>query len=86
MAKKPTFNDLLLPYGSMLASYDHQVRTDLETKTDDELRAIIAATNLLTETNCWWATFEARKTVSLYAKDILHDRERKKAKADSNAR
>lgn len=62
-------------YGDMFADLVIDIKTDLESKSDEELINVIFETKKLTMTNCAWSTYRMKDTVKEEAEDILRLRE-----------
>ncbi len=50
------------------------LRGMLRSRSDDEIRSIVAACKEPTETNCWWAIYQAAQLLPRAAEQVLRDR------------
>ncbi|HHY45732.1 MAG TPA: hypothetical protein GX506_00330 [Firmicutes bacterium] len=75
---------LLNPFALVVAELDghcsvgtiaRALRGMLRSRSDDEIRAIAAACDSPTETNCWWATYSAARILRKEVPWILRERQ-----------
>ena len=74
MKPRETFNKRLKPFGDLIYEAHQKIRDLLLTKSDDELRQLIEDTKKVTQTNCWWAIYNASGIVEFEAGVIIHKR------------
>ena len=72
MKKQPakTF-EWLYPFGDLLVRFQEELRQALSRLSSEELAAVIEACKQVTESNCWWAIYEAAPFVQRVAQEVL---------------
>lgn len=65
------FKILLKPYEIMFYNFYNSLKSDLQTKTKEELLEILNATKYPSKTNCSWGLYDANKYINEICKDIL---------------
>jgi len=68
--------DLLKPYAIHVAG----IHSAISALSDDELTKLLAASESATQTNCWWATYQAAK---LIGPEIRREIEARRASAEA---